>query len=210
MYITLYDYWRSSASYRVRIALSLADLEFSSVSVNLLTGEQGAAENRARNPQGLVPTLTIDDLTLTQSLAIIEYLNDTGAYAFLPVAATDKAQVRSLSYAIAMEIHPVCNLSIAKYAVANADGGITMQSWMQHFIADGLSDFENMLNNSGQYCFGDSLSMADICLVPQLYNAARWGVDMAGLPKTSAIGQRLSILPQFAAAHPDKHKPEGA
>ncbi len=210
MKITLYDYWRSSACYRVRIALSLAGLAFSTVPVDLLTGEQKGAENRARNPQGLVPTVLIDNMTLSQSLAIIEYLNDIKAYAFLPGTAAHRAHVRALSYAIAIEVHPVCNMSTAKYAAANSNGEITMQSWIQHFISDGLSAFENMLTGSGDYCFGDAITMADLCLVPQLYNASRWGVDLAGLPKTSEIGRRLSDLPLIAAAHPDRHKPDPA
>jgi maleylacetoacetate isomerase len=208
MQTTLYDYWRSSASYRVRIALNFAGISFDSVPVNLLTGEQISAENRARNPQGLVPTLMQDGLTLTQSLAIIEYLNDTGAHQFLPEDPAAKAHVRALSYAIAMEIHPVCNLSVAKFAVSNSEGGISMESWMQHFISNGLSAFENMLTASGEYCFGDTPGMADLCLVPQLYNAARWGVDLAGMPKTSAIGQRLANLPEVEQAHPDHFAPD--
>src|SRR5690606_33449557 len=112
----LYDYWRSSAAYRVRIALNLLGIPFESVPVNLLEGEQKAPENLARNPQGLVPTLEIDGLRLTQSLAIVEYLDETRQAGLLPREAAARARVRALAHAIAMEIHPVCNLSVARHA----------------------------------------------------------------------------------------------
>lgn len=205
--ITLYDYWRSSAAYRLRIAFGIANLDYSAVSVDLLTGEHRGTKNLARNPQGLVPSVEINDETLTQSLAIIEYLSDAGYHHFLPRAPLDKAHVRALSYAIAMEIHPVCNLSVAKYASENGQD-ITMASWMQHFIPKGLAGFEAMLKSDGPYCFGDQATMADLCLIPQLYNADRWGVDLTPFPKIRAIFENLNTLDAVIAAHPDNHQPQ--
>ncbi len=204
--ITLYDYWRSSAAYRLRIAFGLADLDYSAISVDLLTGENRSAKNLERNPQGLVPSVTFNDETLTQSLAIIEYLSDAGYHHFLPRAPLDKAHVRALSYAIAMEIHPVCNLSVAKYASEHSEE-ITMQSWMQHFIPKGLAGFEGMLKSDGPYCFGDQVTMADLCLIPQIYNADRWGVDLTPFPKIRAIATHLNKLDAVNAAHPDNFQP---
>lgn len=204
--ITLFDYWRSSAAYRLRIAFGIAKLPFNSVSVDLIAGEHRDESNLARNPQGLVPSAMINDQTLTQSLAIIEYLSDAGYYHFLPRAPLDKAHVRALSYAVAMEIHPVCNLSVAKYASEKAED-ISMQSWMQHFIPKGLVGLEGMLTQSGLYCFGDNVTMADICLIPQLYNANRWEVDLSPFPKITRIAEHLNKIDAVQAAHPDNFKP---
>ena len=201
--IRLFDYWRSSASYRVRIALGLAGLEWESVPVNLAEGAQQSPQHLERNPQGLVPVLEIDGLQFTQSLAIIEYLDETRQLGLLPADPAGRARVRALSHAIAMEIHPVCNLRVATYAAAHSRGSVTMQSWMQHFITPGLSAFETMLD-SDTYCYGESVTLADICLFPQLYNAHRWQVDLARMPKIRAIEKTLANFPAFAAAHPDK------
>lgn len=206
--VTLFDYWRSSASYRVRIGLNLLGISYASEPVDLLAGAQRSAENLAHNPQGLVPTLSIDGIELTQSLAILEYLNETRTAGWLPADAAGKARVRALSYAIAMEIHPVCNLRVARHAVAL--GGTTIEEWMKHFITDGLADFETMLQRQpeGRFCCGDQVTLADICLAPQIYNARRWGVVVENLPRTSAISARLEELPAFAAAHPDRVRPQ--
>ncbi|PLS19922.1 maleylacetoacetate isomerase [Neptunicoccus cionae] len=208
MTTTLYDYWRSSAAYRLRIAFGIAGIGYEAVPVDLLTGAHQSAENLARNPQGLVPTVEIDGHTLTQSLAIIEYLGDAGHYNFLPEGALEKARVRALSYAIAMEIHPVCNLSVAKFAATNSGGEITMESWMRQFIPKGLKGFEDMLQGDGTYCFGDNVTLADLCLVPQIYNANRWGVDLSPFPKTRAAFAALEKLDAVQAAHPDNWQPE--
>jgi maleylacetoacetate isomerase len=210
MNITLYDYWRSSASYRLRITLNHLGMEYDKILVDLVKGEQSEAANLARNPQGLVPTIELDDHTLTQSLAIIEYLDETRHAGLLPDTALGRARVRRLSYTIAMEIHPVCNTSVAKYASGNSGGNITMQSWMQVFIPRGLAAFEMMLREpqTGKFCHGDSITMADICLVPQVYNAERWGVDLSEMPNIGRVMDALNAVDAFAAAHPDRNVPE--
>lgn len=201
----LFDYWRSSAAYRVRIALNLLGLPYRSVSVDLATGEQRAAENLNRNPQGLVPTLEIDGQRLTQSLAILEYLEETRQPSWLPTDTADRAEVRAIALAIAMDIHPICNLRVAKHAV---ELGGTMESWMQHFITLGLDGVEGLLalHDGGRFCHGDSVTMADICLAPQVYNARRWGVNLAPFPHVAVVSATLENLPAFLAAHPDRAK----
>jgi maleylacetoacetate isomerase len=201
--IRLFDYWRSSASYRVRIALGLAALDWESVPVDLAAGAHRGADHLARNPQGLVPVLEIDGLRLTQSLAICEYLDETRALGLLPSTPAGRARVRALAHAVAMEIHPVCNLSVARHAAAASGGAITMEGWMRTFIGPRLGALEAMLEG-GDRCHGDTVTLADICLVPQLYNARRWGVDLDPLPKLRRIEAALCELPAFAAAHPDR------
>ncbi|MGL5011881.1 MAG: maleylacetoacetate isomerase [Paracoccaceae bacterium] len=203
----LYDYWRSSAAYRVRIALNLIGLPYDSVPVDLLTAQHRTPENLARNPQGLVPTLEIDGLTLTQSLAIIEYLNDTRAAGFLPADPAGRARVRALSYAIAMEIAPICNLSTRNHAAKVSGGGITADDWVRHFMQPGLAAFEAMLAGPGPFCHGSTVTMADICLVPQIYNARRLALNLSPLPRITAVIAALEAIPAIAAAHPDRLAP---
>lgn len=202
----LQDYWRSSAAWRVRIALHLLGIAYRREHVNLLEGAQRGPQALALNPQGLVPTLQIDGLTLTQSLAIIEYLDETRAAGFLPEDPAGRARVRALSYAIAMEIHPLCNLRTARRGIGLAGGSLDMKGWMQAFMAPGLADLEAMLGDpaTGSFCHGDRLTMADMCLAPQLYNARRWELDLAGLPRIRAIGERLDRVEAVRATHPDR------
>lgn len=199
----LYDYWRSSASYRVRIALGLADEPWETCTINLLDEEHKSESHIAKNPQGLVPILEIDGHSFTQSLAQIEYLNETRNLGLLPDDAAGRAEVRALAYAIAMEIHPVCNLGVVKWAVEQSDGKISTQSWMRHFISNGMEAYELMVRGAA-FSYGTSVTIADICLMPQLYNAQRWGVDLAQFPKISNIKATLDDIPAFQKAHPEK------
>jgi maleylacetoacetate isomerase len=204
----LYDYWRSSASYRLRIVLNWLGISYETRVVDLLSDDQNSAAHLARNPQGLVPALEIDGHMLTQSLAIIEYLDETRHGGLLPADAQGRQRVRALAHAIAMEIHPVCNLRVARHAVS-LGGSATMEGWMQHFISLGLAGLEGLLSNGpeGTYCHGDNVTLADICLVPQVYNARRWAVDVGAYPRIEEISSRLAKLPAFIAAHPDRAKP---
>ncbi len=214
--VILYDYWRSSASYRVRIALSLMDMAYQPVAVDLLAGAHKSPDFRKRNPQGLVPALEIDGLVLTQSLAIIEYLDETRSHAgFLPKDAVGRQRVRALSHAIAMDIHPVCNLgvvgNIMKQAEAHGEDPAKVRlAWMGKYIGEGLEAFERLLDHpgTGSFCHGDRPSMADICLIPQVYNARRWEVDLSHLPMINQIAERCLAMDAFARAHPDLAKPK--
>ncbi len=206
--ITLYDYWRSSASYRVRIALNLLGLPYRSVPVNLLDRAHKAPENLARNPQGLVPTLEIDGLVLVQSLAILEYLNDTRG-GLLPADPAGRARVRAIADAIAMEIAPVCNLSVRTRVAELSGGAVTADDWQRSIISNGFDAVERMLlaPQSGRFCHGDSVTLADLCLVPQVYNARRVGLDVASWPTIARIVANLEEIPAVSAALPEKVKP---
>ena len=197
----LYDYWRSSASYRVRIALRLIGIDFERVPVNLLSGQQKAAPHLARNPQGLVPVLDIDGQRLTQSLAIIEYLAETHPdQGLLPSDPLGRARVRALSHAIAMDIHPICNTGTVNHVLELTGGGDPVRlAWMGKFIGDGLLAFDRLLDHpaTGRFCHGDRPTMADICLVPQVYNARRWDVDIGNLTRIDAIVAACERLPAF-------------
>lgn len=203
--VKLFGYWRSSSTYRVRIALALAGISFETEKVDLLAGEQVSDANLSRNPAGLVPTLEIDGLVLNQSLAIIEYLDETRRLGLVPGTAGARARVRALAHSIAMEIAPVCNQRVAKFASEQSAGAIATADWMKHFISLGLKGFEGLLEKGaqGDFCEGDSVTIADLCLVPQIYNAIRWGVDLAPYPLATGVSARLQTLSAFQAAHPD-------
>ncbi len=206
----LYDYWRSSASYRVRIALNLLAVDYEMVPVDLLAKEHRSAAHLARNPQGLVPALEIDGLMLTQSLAMIEYLDETRAGSLLPDAPAERARVRILAYAVAMEIHPVCNTSVVAHVLELSGGRDAEQvAWMRKFIGERLAALEALLAQQPEtgFCHGDRPTMADCCLIPQLYNANRWGADVSDLSCISRIAENCGEVPAFAAAHPDRVKP---
>lgn len=202
----LYDYWRSSASYRVRIALNLKGVAYRANPVNLLAGAHRGHDHLARNPQGAVPVLDIDGLRLTQSLAIIEYLDETRPERpLLPADPASRARVRALAQVIAMEIHPLCNLSVAN-RIAALGGDEARLAWMRAHISRGLDAFEALLARpgTGRFCHGDTPGLADCCLVPQLYNARRWHLDPDGWPAIARIDAACAGHPAFAAAHPDR------
>ncbi len=205
----LYDFWRSSASYRLRIALALAGIDTRPVPVDLPTLRHKTPEHVARNPQGLVPVLEIDGDRFTQSLAILDYLDETRGLGLLPAEPAERAHVRALAHSIAVDVHPVCNVSVAAYAVELSGREEAREMWMRRFIAPGLAAFEALLARWEQapYCTGANVSLADICLMPQLYNADRWGADYSDCPRILTVKAALDAHPAFAAAHPDRHAP---
>lgn len=198
----LWDYPKSSASYRVRIALNLAGLNYQIETVNLLDKENRSPEHLARNPQGFVPVLDIDGVQLTQSLAILNYLDVTRKLGLLPQDPVQRAKAEALSHVIAVDLHPVCNLSVMAYATGGKEPARTQ--WMQHFIRPGLEAFETLLKGFEQTPFatGNAPGLADICLIPQLYNANRWGVDYSDLHRINAVEQACAALPAFISAYP--------
>lgn len=206
--IVLYDYWRSSASYRVRIALNLLGLGWESRPVDLLRGAHRAPDHLARNPQGFVPVLMIDGHSMIQSVSIIEYLNETRQAGFLPDNPGQRARLRALAAVLATDTHPVCNLSVARRAAALAGEGKAAEAardnWMHHFISRGLAAFETLLDHpdTGEFCHGGTPGLADICLIPQLYNADRYGVDYSGHDRISRIARNCAALPAFQSAAP--------
>jgi len=209
--IVLYDYWRSSASYRVRIALHLKNLPFRAVSIDLVGGQQRSDDHLKRQPQGLVPALQIDGKILTQSLAIIAFLDSlVSTPHMMPRDVMAKARVQSLSYALAMEVHPICNLAVVNHVAEITGGGDPVKlAWMQRFISAGLAAFETNLQTpeTGSFCHGDTPGMADCCLIPQLYNANRWGVSYSAHENICRIEQSCQKLAGFKNAHPDNYKP---
>lgn len=209
--VVLYDYWRSSASYRLRIALNLAGIAYKAVPVDLVAGEQSSSDHLSRNPQGLVPVLDIDGHRFTQSLAILDYLNDTRALNLLPHDPAQAAKIRALAQSIAVDLHPVCNLRVAKHAASlSPENPDAIPNWMAQFIKPGLEAFEQMLQRFDQapFCCGDTPSLADICLMPQLYNAHRWNVDISDCSIILNVEKACASHPAFAAAHPDRVKPD--
>lgn len=207
----LYTFFRSSASYRVRIALNLKGLSYEQAPVHLRRGggEQLTAAYRAINPQALVPALEDGGRVLTQSLAIIEYLEEKHPHpALLPRDPADKAYVRSMAMVIACEVHPIQNLRVLNHV--KKEYGQTdeqVNRWAQHWIDLGLSALEQMIaaqSKRGKFCFGDSPTLADICLVPQLGNARRYGCDLAKYPAILEIENNCMALAAFAGAAPEK------
>jgi maleylacetoacetate isomerase len=203
--VVLWDYWRSTASYRVRIALNLAGIGYRSVPVDLVAGEQRHPAHLARNPQGLVPVLRIDGVELTQSLAIIDYLQDTGRLALRPADPLGRARVRAVALAIAAEMHPVCNARILARVEALAGRSEARGEWVRATLEPELKAVEAMLpEGKGPYAFGAKITEADLCIVPQIYNARRWEVDLGPTPRLAAIDAACATHPAFAAAHPDR------
>ena len=207
--IILYDYWRSSASYRVRIALNLKGVAYTSVNTSLLDGGQKAPEYVARNPQGLVPMLSIDGHDLTQSLAIIDYLD--AKYADPPMVSADPvARSRTLAQAmvVAADIHPVNNLRILKY-LKNELGQDqeAIDRWYRHWIEEGFAALEQMAPETGLFG-GEQPNLADVCLIPQIYNARRFETDLSAFPKLVRIDTACNALEAFQKAAPEAVKPE--
>lgn len=203
----LYGYWRSSTSYRVRIALAMKGVEVEHIAVNLREGEQASAAHRARQPQGLVPVLELEDGTqLTQSLAIMDYLDATFREpAFMPRDPILRSKILSASLVIASDVSPIQNLSVLKYLRAEYgqdDDGVT--AFVQHWITRGFDALETTAETSDTaFLFTDSPMFFECCLIPQIYNARRYGVDMTAYPRLSAIEARCQALPPFQQARPE-------
>lgn len=198
----LWDYPKSSASYRVRIALNLAGIAYRIETVNLLEKAHRSAEHLARNPQGFVPVLDIDGHRFTQSLAILDYLDTTRKLNLLPNDPVARAHVQAAAHAIAVDLHPVCNLSVAAHATGGQEPART--EWMRHFIRPGLQAFEALITSYDQAPFacGNAPTLADICLIPQLYNANRWGVDYSDLSRINRVEKSCAALDAFKTAYP--------
>jgi maleylacetoacetate isomerase len=207
--VRLYTYFRSSAAFRVRIALNLKGLAYQPVFVHLAKGEHREHEYAEVNPQALLPTLELDDGTrLAQSLAIIEWLEEKHpSPPLLPKEPLARARVRSLSYLIACEIHPLNNLRVLQH-LKRALGQTQEQidAWYRHWIADGLAKFEADLahRETGKFCHGDSPTMADCCLVPQIFNAKRYNSDLAPYPKSARVFENCMQLEAFERAQPSQ------
>jgi maleylpyruvate isomerase len=206
----LYTFFRSSASYRVRIALNLKGLDYEHAPIHLRRGggEQFSPAYKAKNPQALVPTLEDGGRTLTQSLAIIEYLEERYPEPpLLPKDPADRAAVRAMGLAIACEVHPLQNLKVLNYVKGELkQDEAAANRWAQHWIELGLAALEQMalaVPKRGKFCFGDAPTLADLCLVPQLGNARRFGCDLSGFPTLVGIGAHCATLPAFSKAAPE-------
>jgi maleylpyruvate isomerase len=206
----LYNYFRSSAAYRVRIALNLKALPWTHVGVHLLKGEQRSPEYLAMNPAGLVPVLTDGEQALAQSLAIMEYLDESRpeTHRLLPGDALQRAQIRAASLSLACDVHPMCNVRVLNYLtnefkVTQAE----REAWFVHWVVTGLDAFEASLAKRparGDFCFGDTPTMADCVLVPQVFSAKRFNVDIEKYPLIVEIDARCNALDAFQQAHPIK------
>ena len=205
----LHGYFRSSTSFRTRIALNMKGVAYDQTFRHLRKGEQRAADYLTLNPQGLVPTLEIDGLTLTQSLAIIEYLEETRPTPpLLPKDAVGRARVRALAYMNALEIHPINNLRVLDQLKGQfgADDA-AVAAWFRHWVDETFGALETRLasdRETGVFCHGDQPTLADVCLVPQVVNNARFEVDMSRYPTIARIHKACVALPAFADAMPGK------
>lgn len=205
--LVLHDYWRSSAAYRVRIALNLKGLSYRSASVDLAAGEQRGAEYRGLNPLGLVPLLEVDGQTISQSLAIIEYLDSRYPEPrLLPADPLARAQVMALALTIASEIHPLQNLRVQNYLRDEmGQDAAAISRWLHRWLGDGLAALEAAAPEIGLFG-GDHPNLVDICLVPQMYSARRFELPLEPLPRLVRIDAALRDLPAFAAAAPEAVK----
>lgn len=203
--VTLHGYFRSGASYRVRIALNLKGIGYADAFHHLRKGEQNAPEYRALNPQGLLPALEIDGAVLTQSLAICEYLDEVHPEpALLPADPVARARVRAFAQVIACDTHPVQNLKVLANLRALGLDEAQVNAWAAKVIVDGLDACDTLIaDTAGSYCFGDSVSLADLFLVPQLVNARRFGVDLQHWPKLLEIERACLALDAFQKAAPE-------
>jgi maleylacetoacetate isomerase len=210
MALRLYTYWRSSAAYRVRIALAVKGLEYESVPRHLLRegGEQRRPDFLALNPQGLVPALEHDGHVMTQSLAICEYLEEIHPQPpLLPTDPLGRAAVRAMALAVACDVHPLNNLRVQQYLRGElGQGDEAVAHWTRHWIDRGFVALEQRvarLSGDGRHCYGSSVTLADVFLVPQVYNARRAQLDLSPYPRLAAVVQYLESVPAFAVARPE-------
>lgn len=210
MHITLYDYFRSSAAYRVRIALNIKNIRYDKHPIHLLNngGEQHLATYKSINPQELLPTLVIDGQVITQSLAILEYLEECYPEpALLPKDPILKAKIRAVANIIACDIHPINNLRVLNYL--KQDLHISEENtlkWYEHWIVKGLESIEILIKPyvGDYFCFGNTPTLADICLIPQVYNALRFHIDISKYPRIQAIFAHANQLESFIKAYPNE------
>ena len=207
--IVLYDYARSSAAYRVRIGLNLKGVDYDSRQVNLLDSEQKGDAYRALNPQGLVPMIEVDGRRITQSLAILVYLDQ--AYPeprLMPADPFDGAHVRAMAMTIACDIHPLNNLRVLKYLKGEmGQDQAAVDKWYGHWISGGLPALDALAApRAGEFLFGDTPTLADVCLVPQLFNARRFNVPLEPYPTLLRADANATALDAFAAAHPERQE----
>lgn len=205
----LYDYARSSAAYRVRIGLNLKKVDYERRTVNLLDGEQKGEAYRTLNPQGLVPMLEIDGHRLTQSLAILVYLDQ--AYPeprLMPADPFDGAHVRAMAMTVACDVHPLNNLRVLKYLKRElGQPQDAVDRWYAHWVSEGLAALEALAApRAGDFLFGDEATLADVCLVPQMFNARRFNVPLESYPALLRADANASKVEAFAAAHPDRQE----
>jgi maleylpyruvate isomerase len=203
---TLFGYWRSSAAYRVRIACNLKGVTPDQQFVHLRNGEQRGAEHLTRNPAGLVPVWREGEFSLSQSLAIIEYLDETHpSPKLLPGDAKRRAVIRQIALDVVADIHPIGNLRVLDALSANFEADAAVRAaWCRRWIELGLATIEARFHQtSGRFAVGDDVTLADICLVPQLYNARRFDVDLSPFPKAVEVDGRARTLPAFAQASPE-------
>ncbi len=207
--LKLYDYWRSSAAYRVRLALNIKGCEYERRAIHLLKdgGQQFSDEYKRINPLSLVPSLQDDNYIISESLAIIEYLDEKyPTPPLLPSNMEDRARVRAFALTIVADTHPLCNLRVNNYLVNEFQiSEEQKKQWIQHWITTGLTALEAQLatnKTAGKYCFGDTLSLADICLIPQLYSAKRFECDLSRFPALTQIENNCAKLPAFVDAYP--------
>ncbi len=201
----LYSYWRSTTAYRVRVALNLKGIDYTVVPVDLVGGAQKTSDFSALNPSQSVPALVLDDGTvLTQSMAILDWLEETHPQpALLPETAIQRAHVRAAALCIAADVHPVNNLRIVQRLKSMGHSGPETVEWMNDWMTRGFTAFAQLINSQSSFCFGETPGLADLCLIPQLYNARRWGCDLTPFARLTEIEQRCLALPAFDHARPE-------
>ena len=198
----LYSYWRSTTSYRVRIALNLKEIDYDLVPINLVEGDQRNEAFTSLNPSQGVPALVLDDGTiLTQSLAILEYLDTVADPKLIPSDPVEAAKVRAAAQIIALDIHPVNNLKVISKLGSEYDADKV--AWMQHWMTEGFTAFQALIHPNSTYCFGETVSLADVCLTAQMVNAHRWGLDLAPFPRLLKTEKACLALPAFQNAAPE-------